>query len=118
MPVGAEDTATLGELIQLLSTVNSTSRLVCAAISIPGWGGALLSFACRLVRCLLGLLPILVRSDMSKDVELLVLRYKNQVLLRSSGWPNQSASFTVAGLPHSLLLRCGAAAWTAEYRRF
>ncbi len=36
----------------------------------------------RLVRCLLGLLTVLVRSDLSKDVELLVLRHENQVLRR------------------------------------
>jgi putative transposase len=42
----------------------------------------LLSLFYRLVRCLLGLLAVLVRSDMSKDVELLVLRHENQVLRR------------------------------------
>ena len=42
----------------------------------------LLSLACRLVRCLLGLLAVLVRSDLSKDAELLVLRHENQVLRR------------------------------------
>jgi putative transposase len=36
----------------------------------------------RLVRCLFGLLAVLVRSDLSKDVELLVLRHENQVLRR------------------------------------
>jgi transposase InsO family protein len=35
-----------------------------------------------LVRCLFGLLVVLVRSDLSKDVELLVLRHENQVLRR------------------------------------
>jgi len=42
----------------------------------------LLSLAYRLVRCLFGLLAVLVRSDLSKDVELLVLRHENQVLRR------------------------------------
>ena len=42
----------------------------------------LLSLLYRLVRCLLGLLSVLVRSDLSKDVELLVLRHENQVLRR------------------------------------
>jgi putative transposase len=42
----------------------------------------LLSLLYRLVRCLLGLLAVLVRSDLSKDVELLVLRQENQVLRR------------------------------------
>jgi putative transposase len=42
----------------------------------------LLSLVYRLVRCLFGLLAVLVRSDVSKDVELLVLRHENQVLLR------------------------------------
>ena len=44
--------------------------------------GVLLSLAYRLVRCLFGLLAVLVRSDLSKDVELLVLRHENQVLRR------------------------------------
>jgi transposase InsO family protein len=42
----------------------------------------LLSLLYRLVRSLLGLLAVLVRSDLSKDVELLVLRQENQVLRR------------------------------------
>ena len=42
----------------------------------------LLSLLDRLVRCLLGLLVVLIRSDLSKDVELLVLCHKNQVLHR------------------------------------
>jgi transposase len=39
----------------------------------------------RLVRCLLGVLVVLVRTDLSKDVELLVLRHENQVLRRRLG---------------------------------
>jgi hypothetical protein len=42
----------------------------------------LLSLAYRLVRCLFGLLAVLVRSDLSRDAELLVLRHENQVLRR------------------------------------
>jgi hypothetical protein len=42
----------------------------------------LLSIVYRLVRCLFGLLAVLVRSDLSKDAELLVLRHENQVLRR------------------------------------
>jgi len=42
----------------------------------------MLSLVYRLVRCLLGLLAVLVRSDLSKNVELLVLRHENQVLRR------------------------------------
>jgi len=45
----------------------------------------LLSFVYRLLRCLFGLLAVLVRSDLSKDVELLVLRHENQVLRRQLG---------------------------------
>ncbi|WP_207399992.1 hypothetical protein, partial [Actinomadura fibrosa] len=45
----------------------------------------LLSLLYRLVRCLFGLLAVLVRSDPSKDVELLVLRRENQVLRRQLG---------------------------------
>jgi putative transposase len=42
----------------------------------------LLSLLYRLVRCSLGVLAVLVRSDLSKDVELLVLRHENQLLRR------------------------------------
>ena len=35
-----------------------------------------------LVGCLFGLLAVLVRSDLSKDAQLLVLRHENQVLRR------------------------------------
>ncbi|MEO3876584.1 hypothetical protein ABGB18_48190 [Nonomuraea sp. B12E4] len=45
----------------------------------------LLSLVYRLVRSLFGLLTVLVRSDLSKDVELLVLRHENQVLRRQLG---------------------------------
>jgi hypothetical protein len=47
-----------------------------------GWDhlGVLLSLAYRLLRCLFGLLAVLVRSDLFKDAELLVLRHENQVL--------------------------------------
>ncbi len=44
----------------------------------------LLSLLYRLVRSLLGLLVMLARSDLSKDVELLVLRHENQVLRRQA----------------------------------
>ena len=42
----------------------------------------LLSLAYRLLRFLFSLLAVLVRSDLSKDIELLVLRHENQVLRR------------------------------------
>ena len=42
----------------------------------------LLSLVYHLVRCLIGLMAVLVRSDLSKDAELLVLRHENQVLRR------------------------------------
>ncbi|MDL4821078.1 helix-turn-helix domain-containing protein [Actinomadura opuntiae] len=45
----------------------------------------LLSLLYRLVRSLLSLLVMLVRSDVSKDVELLVLRQENRVLRRRLG---------------------------------
>jgi hypothetical protein len=44
-----------------------------------------LSLVYRLVRCLFGLLAMLVRSDLSKDAEMLVLRHENQVLRRQLG---------------------------------
>jgi len=43
----------------------------------------LLSLVYRLVRCLPGLLAVLVRSDLSKDAELLVLRDENLWRARS-----------------------------------
>jgi putative transposase len=42
----------------------------------------LLSLVYRLLRCLFGLLAVLVRCDVSKDAELLALRHENQVLRR------------------------------------
>jgi hypothetical protein len=49
-----------------------------------GWDHleVLLLLVYRLLRCLFGLLAVLVRSDLSKDAELLVLRHQNQVLRR------------------------------------
>jgi hypothetical protein len=49
-----------------------------------GWDHleVLLSLVYRLLRCLFGLPAVLVRSDLSKDAELLVLRHENQVLRR------------------------------------
>jgi putative transposase len=38
----------------------------------------LLSLVYRLVRCMFGLLAVLVRSDLSKDAELLVLRQRDR----------------------------------------
>jgi putative transposase len=53
----------------------------------PGWNQleVWLSLVYRFLRCLFGLLTVLVRSDLSKDVELLVLRHENQVLRRQLG---------------------------------
>jgi putative transposase len=47
-----------------------------------GWDHleVLLSLLYRLLRCLFGLLAVLVRPDLSKDVQLLLLRQENQVL--------------------------------------
>lgn len=42
----------------------------------------LLSMLYQLVRCLLGLTAVLVRRDLGKDAELLVLRHDNAVLRR------------------------------------
>jgi putative transposase len=42
----------------------------------------LLSMSYRLVCSLLGLIAVLVRRDLSKDAELLVLRHENAVLRR------------------------------------
>jgi hypothetical protein len=43
-----------------------------------------LSLIDRLIRALFGLLTVIVRSDLSKDVELLALRHENQVLRRQA----------------------------------
>ncbi|MGW6505253.1 hypothetical protein [Nonomuraea angiospora] len=48
-------------------------------------GKVLLSLVYRLVRGIFGLLVVLIRADLSKDVELLVLRHENQVLRRQLG---------------------------------
>ncbi|MFC5824036.1 hypothetical protein, partial [Nonomuraea insulae] len=52
-----------------------------------GWDHreVVLSLVYRLVRGLFGLLTVLVRADLSKEVELLVLRHENQVLRRQLG---------------------------------
>jgi putative transposase len=42
----------------------------------------LLSILYQLVRCLFGLIAVLVRRDLSKDAELLILRHENTVLRR------------------------------------
>jgi len=49
----------------------------------------LLSLVYLLLSCLFGLLTVLVRSDLSKDAELLVLRHENQVLRRQVSGPLQ-----------------------------
>jgi hypothetical protein len=51
-----------------------------AAGSAPCW--AYLEVLLSLVYCLLRCLVVLVRSDLSKDVELLLLRHEDQVLRR------------------------------------
>ena len=68
-----------------------------AAGSWGGWhhrGG--LSLLYRLVRCLFGLLAVLARSDLPKDVELLVLRHENRVLRRQR---SQAAPVPAATTP-------------------
>jgi hypothetical protein len=42
----------------------------------------LLSILCQLARYLLGLIAVLVRRDLSKDAELLVLRHEENAVLR------------------------------------
>jgi putative transposase len=57
----------------------------------------LLSLVYRLVRCMFGLLAVLVRSDLSKDAELLVLRHENQVLRRQLSGPRDGIGPTSCG---------------------
>jgi len=63
---------------------NSTQRsdLGCSCVARDGssWDGVAVLY--QLVRCLLGLTAVLVRRDLSKDAELLVLRHENTVLRR------------------------------------
>ncbi|MGH3273055.1 MAG: hypothetical protein ACRDNZ_01850 [Streptosporangiaceae bacterium] len=57
-----------------------------------------LSLLYRLVRCLFGLLAVLARSDLAKDVQLLVLRHENQVLRRQLSGPPRGIRPTGSGL--------------------
>jgi hypothetical protein len=62
---------------------NAVSALTCTPRVLPAMdhhGMLLLSISYQLLRCLLGLVTVLVRRDLSKDVELLVLRHENAVL--------------------------------------
>jgi hypothetical protein len=61
----------------------------------------LLSLVYHLLRCLFGLLAVLVRSDLSKDAELLMLRHENQCCAVS--WPAGCGGITPTG---SGLRRC------------
>jgi hypothetical protein len=88
----------------------------------------LLSILYQLVRLLLGLTAVLVRRDLSKDAELLVLRHENTVVRDRSpgfatgpstghGWPLCPGSCQVAAEPRSsrsLLPRSwlGTASWS------
>jgi hypothetical protein len=65
--------------------------------------GVLLSLVYLTVRCLFGLPAVLIRADLSKDVELLVLRHENQVLRRQLGGPAAVGS-------HRSALACGVVA--------
>jgi hypothetical protein len=62
-----------------------------------------LSILYQLARCLLGLTAVLVRRDLSKDAELLVLRHKNAVLRRRVAWVHYTPSVPerpAQGRPH------------------
>jgi putative transposase len=48
-------------------------------------GRVLLKIACWLVRRVLGLAVLVIRKDLAKDAELLVLRHENSVLRRHAG---------------------------------
>lgn len=72
----------------------------------------LLSILYQLVRCLFGLTAVLVRRDLSKDAELLVLRHENTVLRRPATTgrthppptPHQPLHPHPRGHPHRRLL--------------
>jgi hypothetical protein len=61
----------------------------------------LLSLIYRLIRALIGLLTVIVRSGLSKDVEPLVLRHENQVLRRQIKRGHDGIRQTGSGWPHS-----------------
>jgi hypothetical protein len=65
----------------------------------------LLSIVYRLVRCLLGLLAMLARSDLSKDAELVVLRHENQVLRRQLSAAHALVASPCAAGFHSRMAR-------------
>jgi putative transposase len=74
----------------LMSVCRSETRFRGMSwVPVRGWDhrGVLLSLVYRVVRCLLGSLVVLIRSDLSKDAELLVLRHENQVLRRQFDGP-------------------------------
>jgi putative transposase len=77
----------MSKCLRILSRSETRSRAVSwDLLQDPGGGWdhleVLLSLAYRLLRCLFGLLAVLVRSDLSKDAELLVLCHENHVLRR------------------------------------
>jgi putative transposase len=74
----------------------------------------LLSILYRFVRCLLGLTTVLMRRDLSKDVELLVVRHENTVLRRQVARVRYTPAERVwlAALSRLLPLRC----WVAIFR--
>jgi putative transposase len=72
---------------RMVSRSETRSRTVscgfaAGSVVLLGSSRVLLSIVYRLVRWLFGLLAVLVRSDLSKDAELLVLRHENHVLRR------------------------------------
>jgi hypothetical protein len=77
----------------------------------------LLSILYQLVRWLLGLTAVLMRKDLSKDAELLILRHENTVLRRQISrvryrlWANWSSMALICGVagrwPSGMITDCG-----------
>ena len=88
IPAGLRAIAVAGRVQPLRWCGRSETRSRAVSWGFAAWSvawlgsssGVVLSLVYRLVRCLFGLLAVLVRSDLSKDAELLVLRHENQVL--------------------------------------
>jgi hypothetical protein len=72
---------------------NAIPQLLACWLAVDHRRMLLLSIKYQLVRCLLCVTVVLVRRDLSKDAELLVLRHENHVLRRQIAlWGSRSRS--------------------------
>jgi hypothetical protein len=89
-----------GRMPPRLRTCRADGDLVlrCGIVADAGTISRCWPLVYRLLRCLFGLPAVPVRSDLSKDVELLVLRHENQVLRRQAGGDRGGVIPTDSGL--------------------